>query len=131
MEKVFAFVEKLVALVTSQRFITTLVGLIVAGVVMFNLVMPLFQTNFDEVDVPDSEMLTAQLTAWIAQAAAAVTFFLGLFRMLATLVQSIENEPPQLSRDYAALRANRTTTLSSASAPLEGTLRGTYGEPRG
>jgi len=100
MEMMMVFWEKLVGLVTSQRFITSLVGLVTLGLVMFNLIMPLFKADFDPVDVPNQEQIVAQWGAWIAQAVAAGSFILGVIKVLADMVKSFESRPPTLKRDW-------------------------------
>ncbi len=107
MEQIFVFVEKLLGILTSQRFITTLAGLLVAGVVMFNLVMPLFTDGFDGLDVPDEEALAANIAAFLSQAAVAITFFIGVFRALGQLVDSFQSEPPSLKREAWEARKAR------------------------
>lgn len=107
MEQVFVFIEKLLGVLTSQRFATTVGVLIAAGVVLFNLVVPLFKPDFGGVEVPDAEAVAAQIGAFLAQAAVAITFFIGVFRALAQLVKSFEEQPPSLKREAWETRKAR------------------------
>jgi len=104
MEQIFVFVEKLLGVITSQRFAVTAAGLFVAIVLMINVILPVFVPDFGGVDVPEADALAAQIAAAIAQAAVAITFFIGLFRALAQLVKSFEQQPPSLNREAWELR---------------------------
>ena len=109
MEAVLTIVEKVLGLITSQRFITTVAGLVVGALVLFNMIMPMFQPDFTEVGVPSESELVAQISAYISQAAVAVTFLIGLFRAIAGMVSSIETHPPTLAQTWADRNMERLT----------------------
>jgi len=97
MEAIFVFIEKLLGVLTSQRFAVTAAGLVVAIILMVNVILPLFVADFGGVDVPEANALAAQIAAAVGQAAVAITFFIGLFRAIAQLVASFQQEPPSLN----------------------------------
>lgn len=100
MEGVLIFWEKMKGLVTSQRFVTTLATLVVSAVVIFNLIMPLFKPDVDQIEVPDADKVALTIGAWIGQAVIAVSFILGMVAQFLKLVQSIQERPPVLTKTW-------------------------------
>jgi Pyruvate/2-oxoacid:ferredoxin oxidoreductase gamma subunit len=71
------------------------------------VILPVFRPDFGGVEVPAADALAAQIAAAVGQAAVAITFLIGLFRALAQLVKSFEEQPPSLKRDAWEMRKAR------------------------
>lgn len=106
------FWEKVAGLVTSQRFLSALALLIVSVLIIFNGVMPLLQPDFEVLDVPDADVLEAELTIGLNQAVLAVGWLVGAVVTVLRLIGSIEAHPPTLSAGWQT----RGETINKADA---------------
>lgn len=97
MDKLKFALEKLLALVSSQRFLVTIVGIIVIVILAQNLVAGVF--GFDPWNAPDEADLTARIEALIGQAVTIITALLSIVGAVVSLNSSYGGRPPTLNRD--------------------------------
>lgn len=84
--------EKIAALIGSQRFLTTILGVIVVVVLLQNAVAAML--GLVAWDMPDEATLTAQLAEVLGVLITFVTAIMGVLQLLTKLQESIISDPP-------------------------------------
>ena len=103
LDKLLFAIEKFAALLTSQRTLTTVVGVIVVVGMAWAIIAPLMGIEGGE--LPSEEALEASIGQWLAVIATAVTSMIAVLRMVSSLVEGMNERPPTLkSEDYEGIR---------------------------
>lgn len=119
MEGLLAFWEKLQGVLTSQRFITTVAGLVFLTVTLVGIILPLFRPDFSGLDIPPQDEIAAAIGAWIAQAVIAVSFLLGIVKAVTDLAKSFKERPPTLFDPQIVRRAALRLPTQSHPSPAD------------
>lgn len=119
MTELLAFWEKLQGVLTSQRFITTVAGLIFLTATLVSIILPLFKPNFSGLDIPPQDEIAAAIAAWITQAVVAVSFLLGIVKMVTDLVKSFQGRSPTLFDPQIVRRAALRLPTQSHPSPAD------------
>lgn len=99
MDKLVFALEKLIALISSQRFITAVVSIVVIVVVVQGIAAAVF--GFDPWQAPDEADLNARVEALVAQAVTVLGALLAIAQVVTTLIKGITERPPSNVRaDY-------------------------------
>jgi uncharacterized membrane protein affecting hemolysin expression len=99
MDKLKFALEKILALVTSQRFLTTVVGIVLIIIAVQGIAASVF--GFEPWQAPDDAELTSQIEVLIAQVATVITSVLAIVGVVAPLIRGYVERPPTLNRaDY-------------------------------
>jgi len=99
MEQVKTALEKLVALLTSQRTVTTLVGVVLMLVMLSNAVGVL--AGWEQIPLPDEAALQARIAEITGTLALFLTALGGVLGLVFNLQRTIHRDPPTLKRDWA------------------------------
>lgn len=103
MDKFWFALEKVLALVLSQRTLASLTGIIAIAVVLAKIGGPLLGYATD--DLPDDAKIEAVAAAWLALIGVVVTSILQISKLVQAMLDSIEKSPPSLIRgDYEGFR---------------------------
>jgi len=98
MEQLVALVEKVAALISSQRFVTTIIGVIVIAALFQGAIADFF--GVEPWQMPDEATLETQITGIVGHALTLLAAILSVLKLFAGLQQSISTDPPRLSRDW-------------------------------
>ena len=103
LDKVLFAIEKFAALLTSQRTLATVVGVIVVVGMAWAIIAPLVDIEVGE--KPSEEELASIIGQWLAVIAAAITSMVAVLRMVSNLVEGMNERPPTLkAEDYEGIR---------------------------
>jgi hypothetical protein len=90
--------EKIAALVGSQRFLTTLIGVLMIAALVQNAVAAML--GLEAWELPDEAVMTAQLAEVIGVIVTFITAIVGVLQLMKNLQTSVIDDPPHLSATW-------------------------------
>lgn len=103
LDKLIFALEKLTALLTSQRTVATIAGVAVLAVAMWGIIGPLLGVAVAA--APDDPAIEESVAQWLTVAVTAMTGLLSILALISKLVDGLVDYPPSLERtDYENLR---------------------------
>jgi hypothetical protein len=97
LEKAIFAIEKLAALLTSQRTVATVVGVVVIVGMVWVIVAPL--VGMEAGEMPTEEELEASIGQWLAVISTAAVGIVSVLQLVKALVEGMNERPPSLNSD--------------------------------